>query len=66
MPWLSRRGLDNLLTDLEEARAQVWELSSEVIDARIDNDNLRRKIEEYDAFLGALHKVRRGHVGPLS
>jgi hypothetical protein len=42
----------------EENRAQIWELSSEVIDVRIDNENLRRKIEEYDNFLGALHKVK--------
>lgn len=58
MPWISKREWRDLMQRTEENRAQIWELSSEVIDVRIDNENLRRKIEEYDNFLGALHKVK--------
>jgi hypothetical protein len=59
MPWLRKREFRRLLEDLEEARAQVWGFSSDVVDLRIDNENLVRKIEEYETFMAALLPLKR-------
>ena len=48
MPWISKTEWLDIMQRMEENRAQIWELSSEVVDVRIDNENLRRKIKEYD------------------
>ena len=60
MPWIPSLKWRQVQYDLREDREEVWRLHSVVIDLSIDNENLRRKIAEYDEFLAALHKVRAG------
>ena len=49
--WRSRRYLRDLVVRNEELKWQYWQLSSEVVDLRIDNENLTRKVAELEELL---------------
>ena len=43
--WISKRELKELEDRMYEFKVRCWELSAEVIDLGIDNDNLQREID---------------------
>lgn len=57
--FIRRRNYSLLLQDLQEAKEQTWEATSNYIDLRIDNENLNRKVDELTA---QLQKERDEHM----
>jgi FtsZ-binding cell division protein ZapB len=58
MRWSKRRIIRDLQGRLQELTEQYWQQSSEVMDLRIDKENLERKVAQLQAVTRPQEKVR--------
>lgn len=58
MRWRKRRIIQDLQGRLQELTEQYWQQSSEVMDLRIDKENLERKVAQLQAVTRPQEKVR--------
>jgi hypothetical protein len=58
MRWSKRRIIQDLQGRLQELTEQYWQQSSEMMDLRIDKENLIRKVEQLQAVPRPQEKVR--------
>jgi FtsZ-binding cell division protein ZapB len=58
MRWSKRRIIQDLQGRLQELTEQYWQQSSEMMDLRIDKENLERKMEQIQAMPRPQEKVR--------